>query len=301
MLGFSQLRAFEAVTRTGSFTKAAERLHVTIPAVSLQIRQLEREHGVRLFDRIGRRVRLTPAGEALRQYADRIFTLARDAERALQGTADFRGTRLRLAATPTTAGYYLASFWKRLRRRYPGLQLEVSVHNTRVVRERLLAFDDDLGMLGGPAEQGALIVRSFARDTMVAIVSPDHAWARRKSVTLQALGRELLILREPGSAGRDRLERALRTAGIEPRAVMELASTEAIKQAVEANGGVGILARAVVERDVRGGHLRALRVTGGDLRLELAFAYHRERADSPLLRAVLAAIIGASRPLKTKQ
>jgi len=291
MLGFSQLRAFEAITRTGSFTKAAERLHVTIPAVSLQIRQLEREHGVRLFDRVGRRVRLTPAGEALRQYADRIFTLAHDAERALQGTSDFSGTRLRLAATPTTAGYYLAPFWKRLRRRYPRLQLEVSVHNTRTVRQRLLAFEDDLGMLGGAAEDGALIVRPFARDVMVAIVSPEHAWAKRKSVTLQALGREPLILREPGSAGRDRVERTLRTAGIEPHMVMEMTSTEAIKQAVEANGGVGILARAVVARDVRGGHLRALPVRGGNLTLELAFAYHRERADSPLLRAVLEVIV----------
>src|SRR6266403_3833534 len=174
MLGFSQLRAFEAVTRTGSFTKAAERLRVSVPAVSLQIRQLEREHDVRLFDRVGRRVRLTPAGEALRQYAERIFTLVHDAERALQGAGDFRGTRLRLAATPTAAGYYLAPFWKRLRRRYPGLQLEVSVHNTRTVRQRLLALEDDLGMLGGATEDGALIVRPFARDTMVAVVSREH-------------------------------------------------------------------------------------------------------------------------------
>ena len=291
MLGFAQLRAFEAVTRTGSFTKAAERLRVTIPAVSLQIRQLEREHGVTLFERLGRRVRLTPAGEMLRQYADRIFTLAHDAERALESTGDFRGTRLRLAATPTAAGYYLAPFWKRLRRRYPGLQLEVSVHNTRTVRQRLLALEDDLGMLGGGTEDGALIVRPFARDTMVAIVSREHPWAKRNAVTLKALGREPLILREPGSAGREIVERALRTAGIEPRAVMEMTSTEAIKQAVEANGGVAVLARAVVQRDVAGGHLRALAVRGGDLTLRLAFAYHRERADSPLLRAVLDVIV----------
>ena len=144
-------------------------------------------------------------------------------------------------------------------------------------------------MLGGAAEDGALIVRPFARDTMVAVVSREHPWAKRKSVTLQALGREPLILREPGSAGRETVERALRTAGIEPHTVMEMTSTEAIKQAVEANG-VGILARAVVQRDVRGGHLRAVPVRGGDLTLELAFAYHHERAQSPLLRAVLAVI-----------
>jgi len=165
------------------------------------------------------------------------------------------------------------------------------VHNTRTVRQRLLALEDDLGMLGGGTEDGALIVRPFARDTMVAIVSREHPWAKRKAVTLKALGREPLILREPGSAGRELVERALRTAGIEPHAVMEMTSTEAIKQAVEANGGVAVLARAVVQRDVAGGHLRALAVRGGDLTLRLAFAYHRERADSPLLRAVLDVIV----------
>jgi aminoethylphosphonate catabolism LysR family transcriptional regulator len=296
VLGFAQLRAFEAVTRTGSVTKAAARLAVTPPAVSLQIRQLERQCGVRLFDRVGRRVRLTPAGETLRHYAERIFTMAHDAERALQAAGDFRGTRLRVAATPTTAGYYLAPFWKRLRRRYPGLHLDVSVHNTRAVRQRLLAMEDDLGMLGGEADDGELIVRPFARDTLVAVVAPEHPWAKRRALTLNALGRAPLILREPGSAGREIVERALRAAGIEPRAVMEVTSTEAIKQAVESNSGVGILAKAVVQRDVSGGHLRALPIRGGDLTLTLAFAYHRERADSPLLRAVLE-VIAADAPV----
>src|SRR5262245_65814830 len=100
-------------------------------------------------------------------------------------------------------------------------------------------------MLGGPAEDGALIVRPFARDTMVAIVSPEHPWARRTFVTLQALSREPLILREPGSAGRDRLARALRKAGIEPRGAMERSSTEALQQAGRATGGAGPLARAL--------------------------------------------------------
>jgi DNA-binding transcriptional LysR family regulator len=287
MLGFAQLRAFEALTRAGTVTLAADRLAVTPSAVSLQLRQLEQQCGARLFDRVGRRLRLTPAGETLRAYAERIFTLTRDAEQALQVAGDFNGARLRVVATPTTAGYYLAPFWKRLRRRYPGLQLEVSVHNTRVVRQRLLAMEDDLGMLGGDVDDADLIVRPFARDTMVAVVSPAHPWAKRKSVSLAALGREPLILREPGSAGRELTERVLRHAGIEPRMVMEMTSSEAIKQAVEANSGVAILARAVVQRDVAGGHLRALSVRGGNMTLSLAFAYHRQRADSPLLRAAV--------------
>lgn len=295
MLGFSQLRAFDALTRAGSVTQAAHRLAVTPSAISLQIRQLESQCGARLFDRIGRRLRLTPAGETLHSYVDRIFTLTHDAEQALQVTGDFDGARLRVGATPTTAGYYLAAFWKRIGKRYPGLQLEVSVHNTRVVRQRLLAMEDDLGMLAGDADDSELIVRPFARDTMVVVVSPTHPWAKRKFVTLTALGREPLIVRESGSAGRDRLEHALRREGIEPRMVMEMTSTEAIKQAVEANGGVAVLARAVVQRDVAGGHLRTLTVRGGDLSITLAFAYHRQRAESPLLRAVVELITGRGR------
>ncbi len=290
MVGLSQLRVFEAVTRAGSFTRAADRLHVTPPAVSLQIRQLERQYGVRLFERVGRRVRLTPAGEALRPYAQRIFALAEDAERVLQGTTDFRGTRLRIAATPTTAGYYLAPFWKALRRRYPRLELELSVHNSRTVKERLLALEDDLGMLGGAADHPDLIFQPFARNEMVAIVSPAHPWAGRSWIAVKALRDQPLILREPGSEGRALVERELRRAGIDLRTVVEVESTEAVKQAVEAGGGIGLLATAVVRRDVAGGYLRALRVRGGDFTLTLSLAYHRERQSSPLIRAVIEAV-----------
>ena len=290
MLGLSQLRAFEAVTRTGSFSLAAQRLHVTPPAVSLQIRQLEDQYGVRLFERIRRHVRLTPAGEALRQYAQRIFALADDAERTLQGASDFNGIRLRIAATPTTAGYYLAPFWKAVRRRCPGLRLELSVHNSRIVKERLLALEDDLGMLGGEADHPDLLLQPFARNALVAIVSPEHAWARRAWVAVRALGDQPLILREPGSEGRALVERELKKAGIEPRIVMEVTSTEAVKQAVEAGAGVGILATAVVRRDVGGRYLRALSIRGGNFVMTHSLAYHRERRDSPLLRAILGAV-----------
>jgi DNA-binding transcriptional LysR family regulator len=296
MLGLSQLRAFEAITRTGSFARAAERLHVTPPAVSLQVRQLEREYGVRLFERVGRHVRLTPAGEALRPYAQRLFALAEDAERVLQGTADFGGSRLRIAATPTMAGYYLAPFWKALRARYPKLELELSVHNSRAVKERLLALEDDLGMLAGEADHPDIVLEPFARNELVVIVSPAHPWARRSWIALEALRDQPLILREPGSEGRALVERELRRADIPLHTVVEVASTEAVKQAVEAGGGVGLLATAVVRRDVAGGYLRALRVRGGDFTLTLSLAYHRERQGSPLIRGVVEAVRATARP-----
>jgi DNA-binding transcriptional LysR family regulator len=290
MLALGPLRVFHAITRTGSFTKAAERLGVTPPAVSLQIRQLERHHGVRLFERVGRRVRLTPAGEVLEHYANRVFTLADDAERALQAGRGFVATRLRIAATPTTAGYYLGPFWQAVRRRYPDLRLELSVHNSRTVRERLLARDDDLGMLGGEFQHPDLVFRAFARDALLVIVAPDHPWARRRSVSLAALSGQPLILREPGSATRDVVERHLRAAGVVPGLTVEIASTEAIKRAVEVGTGVSVLAAAAVRRDVEAGHLHALRVSDPSFSVTMALAHHRDRSESPLVLAVLDAV-----------
>lgn len=290
MLGFAQLRVFHAITATGNFTRAAERLAVTPPAVSLQVRQLERQCGVRLFERIGRRVRLTPAGDTLRQYTQRIFTLAEDAERALQGPRGFADARLRIVATPTIAGYYLGPFWQALRRGYPGLRLELSVQNSRRVREQLLRLEDDLGMLGGEPDHPDLVFRPFARDPLVVIVAPDHPWARRRSVSLSALADQPLILREPGSSTRELLERRLRAVGVEPRSTVEIASTEAIKRAVEAGAAVGVLATAAVRREVEAGDLRALGIRDRAVALTLSIAYSRERAESPLLRAVLEAV-----------
>ena len=289
MRGLAQLRVFDAITRTGSFSRAAERLAVTPPAVSLQVRRLERAYGVRLFERIGRRVRLTPAGDALRQYTQRIFTLAEDAEQALLGTRGFTATRLRIVATPTTAGYYLGPIWRALRQRYPELRLELSVQNSRRVRERLLALEDDLGMLGGEPDHPDLVCQPFARDLLAVIVAPDHPWGRRRTVALADLRDQPLILREPGSATREIVERRLRAAGVDVGAAMEVASTEAIKRAVEVGTGVSVLAAAAVRRDVDGGHLRALRVRDRDFAVTMSLAYHRERRESPLLRAVFAA------------
>jgi DNA-binding transcriptional LysR family regulator len=296
VLGFAQLRVFHAITATGSFTKAAERLAVTPPAVSLQVRHLERQCGVRLFERLGRRVRLTPAGDTLGQYTQRIFTLAEDAERALQGARGFVGARLRIAATPTIAGYYLGPFWQAVRRRYPRLRLELSVQNSQRVRERLLRLEDDLGMLGGDPDHPDLVFRPFARDPLVVIVAPDHSWARRRSVSWPALAAQPLIQREPGSSTRELMERRLRAAGIELSSTVEIASTEAIKRAVEAGTGVGVLATAAVRREVEAGHLHALRIRDRTVALTLSLAYSRERAESPLLRAVLEAVQPMMRP-----
>src|SRR5262245_51709625 len=178
-INLGQLRVFEAVTRSGSFSAAAERLGVTPPAVSLQIRQLERTHDVQLFERVGRRVRLTDAGRRLEAYAQRIMALAGDAERALEATRDFAGGQLRLLASATSAAYYLPPLLTRFRARYPAIRVHLDVGNSQRVRERIAGLEGDLGVLGVDTGHPDLVQELFAKDPLVIVVAPSHPWARR--------------------------------------------------------------------------------------------------------------------------
>ena len=169
-LGLNQLRVFEAVTRCGSFIRAAERLHVTPPAVSLQIHQLEEACGVPLFERLGRRVRLTPTGELLQGYAALIFTLVSDAEGAVQQGRGFENACLRIVTAATAATYYLPPLWRAITRRYPGLRVQLSVENSQRVRDRLVALEDDVGVIGGTSTHPDLVLVPLVNDPLVVVV-----------------------------------------------------------------------------------------------------------------------------------
>ena len=196
-LGLNQLRMFEAVTRCGSFLKAAERLHVTPPAVSLQIHQLEEACGVRLFERLGRRVRLTPTGELLQGYAARIFALLSDAEGAVQHSRGFENARLRIVAAATAATYYLPPLWTAITRRYPGLRVQLSVENSQHVLDRLAALEDDVGVIGGTSTHPDLVLVPLVNDPLVVVVARGHPWAKRKTISITSLQGEKL---HPASA-----------------------------------------------------------------------------------------------------
>lgn len=301
-INLGQLRVFEAVTRAGSFSGAAQRLGVTPPAVSLQIRQLEEAHGVRLFDRMRRGVRLTAAGRRLGEYAQRIFALAEDAELALGEARGLARGQLRLVASATAAAYYLPPVLTRFRARYPGIQLRLEVANSQRVRERVLALEDDLGILGAEAPHPDLVFELLTDDPMVVVVAPGHPWARRRQVALADLARQDLILREPGSGSRQLVERRLLALGAGVRPVMEIASNEVIKRAVELGNGVSLMSAAIVRHEVAAGRLRAIGVRGERLARNIYLVCHRERRESPLVQALLAAarrVPGAGRGVRS--
>jgi DNA-binding transcriptional LysR family regulator len=281
----NQLRVFEAVARTGSFSRAAEALSVTQPAVTLQIRQLERDRGVQLFERIRRRPRLTEAGLVLQDYARRIFALVDEAGRRLEGARGLTSGRLRLVTGPTGSAY-AADLVAAFHRRYPGVHVALSVDTSERIVHRILTFADDLGVVGEEQQHPALARQSFCGDPLVVIVGRAHPWARRRTVSVRELADVPLITREAISTTRRFLEARLGSATRRLRVAMELGSNEAIKRAVELGAGVGIVSHEMVRTEARAGALRALTIRERGFVHRLDLIHHKDRAGSPLIAAV---------------
>jgi aminoethylphosphonate catabolism LysR family transcriptional regulator len=296
-LNLNQLRVFHAVAKRGSFTQAAQALSITQPAVTVHIRDLERYYGVRLFDRGGRRVKLTDAGKTLFEYAQRIFALAAEAEHALENAGSLRAGRLQIVGSLTVGAYYLPPVINVFKAKFPEIQVSLSVDNSQRVVDRIAGLREDVGFLSGPVRDERLVVRPFLEDELVVLVPPGHAWSGRRSVSLHELGEQALILREPGSATRALVEERLRQAGIRPQVSMELGSNEAIKRAVEMGMGISVLSTTIIKREVEAGLLQVLRIREKGLTRQFEIIIHREREHSRLIAAFMDVAEEAARSL----
>ncbi|HET7875393.1 MAG TPA: LysR family transcriptional regulator [Methylomirabilota bacterium] len=288
-LNLNKLRAFESVARLRSFTAAGAELNISQPAVTVQVRDLERHFGVPLIDRRRRRrVELTRDGELLSEYARRILATALEAERALIGARELDVGTLPLVATPTAASYCLPAVLDAFKSRYPGIHVELLVVNSREALKRVAALQSDLGVLTGPVRDPTLVTVPFFEDRLVLAVARDHPLARRRSVDVRRLAGERMIIREKGSATRALVEAELRRAGVKVEASMELASNEATLQTVSSGHGLAIVSAEVVQRDVEAGRIAAVALRGVDLKRTFWFVCRRERAHYPTVREFIA-------------
>jgi DNA-binding transcriptional LysR family regulator len=274
------LKVFRTVADKRNFTDAAEVLFLTQPAISLQIKSLEESLGVQLFDRSGKRVSLTAAGEVLLRYANLISELTDQARREiglLQG--EERG-RLVLGASTTIAQYLLPRLVGEFTSKNPQVDLSIVGGNTERIVQALLDRQVELGLIEGPAGTRELKTERFLDDELALIVSPRHAWVREGAsrVNVDALAGAPLILREHGSGTRRVVEEALRASGLKMKSlnvVLELDSTEAIKAAVEAGLGMAFVSRWALTKDVRLGSLGILDLEGVSMRRTFSFAYRQ--------------------------
>jgi LysR family transcriptional regulator, low CO2-responsive transcriptional regulator len=291
-MNFTQLRAFEAVARTGSVTRAAADLRVSPAAISVHLRELERAHGIAIIERVRRRPQLTPAGRALYDYARRIFALSDEADSALGLMRDLRSGALRLGATDTPARSWVPRALGPFRRRFPGIRVDLYVGNTAHVVERLAMRQDDVAVVAAAVQHRDLVVEPVGFDPVVVIVPRRHPWRTRPAVRLRELQGEPLIVREPGSSTRQLIEAEFARKMLRPDIAMELGSHDAIIGAVEQGVGVSLVPASLVEpgagRPRRYLGLRSIRVSDARLRHTVSVVCHGERASFPLTREFLA-------------
>lgn len=257
-----RLKVFRAVAEHFNFRKAAEHLFLTQPAITLQIKALENDVGVRLFDRTGNRVALTPQGSALLRYARKMAALASKAEREL-GTEDgsFSGG-LSLGVSTTIAQYVLPRLIGAFLQEHPRVQLSLHSGNTEQVVQLLLNGAVSIGLIEGPARDRGIHTAPFMQDELILILPPD---ADSVHFSVPQLLASSLLMREQGSGSRRVVEAALQRAGCKLKAfksVMNLDSTEAIKSAVEAGLGIGFVSRWAITKELELGSLRVGQVRG---------------------------------------
>jgi DNA-binding transcriptional LysR family regulator len=287
----AQLRSLQAVARHGSFSRAAEAIHLSQPAVSTHVRRLEAELGVTLIERAGKRAFLTAAGELVLRYgqdAVERFEAGLEAVRRLRGAV---AGRVRLGTGATVSIHLLPDLLQRLRDRYPDVEFSVVTGNTPEIAAAVVNHDLDAALVTLPVHGREFVVSPFFRDELVAIAAPSRmAWAaagrsRPRTVPPQQLAEHPLILYERGGRIRQVTDRWFEQAGCRPRVAMELGNAEATKELVAAGLGVSIISAVAVRREVQARRLVALRLAPA---LHRDIALIRRRAKEPPSAALAA-------------
>ena len=249
-----RLVVFRAVARQLSFRKAAEELYLTQPAVSLQIKALEQDIGVQLFDRAGAHIALTEAGKVLLEYSQQARLLFTQAEREIAALSGDHAGELALGASTTIAQYVLPRLLSEFSREHPRAHFTLISGNTEQIVEAVEKQNVALGFIEGPPRSRDVKTQPFLEDELVLIASAAHEWTEQKSIACSEIASAPLLMRERGSGTRHVVEMALERHGIKLnslRIVMELDSTEAIKSAVEAGLGIGFVSRWAIAKDLR--------------------------------------------------
>jgi DNA-binding transcriptional LysR family regulator len=272
MINLDQLRIFQAVAQSRSFTRAAETVHLTQPGISKHIKQMEQYFGVPLFDRSGKKVTLTEAGAVLLEATLEIMATIEAAERRIDDLKGLRGGRLRLGSSFPVGVYILPRVLAEFRRCYPAVELALEICLSELVETKLLANELDLGLVSHDARDPRLVARPFMSDELVVIVPPGHRWAKKRHVAPRELAGETFVVAAQGAGTRAVVEERLRAQGIVLPEVLEFGNLEGAKHAVEAGLGVSVQARSVVQREVAAGSLRAVRLTGMDTRIQFYYA-----------------------------
>ena len=279
-----QLQIFSVAASHLSFARAAESLHLTHAAISLQIKQLEEVCGTLLFERIGKRVFLTEAGEILLEHARQILQSLKDADEALLALKGLKGGRIAVAVV-STAEYFAPGLLAQFRKTHADVRIRLLIDNRDTVYRLLASNEVDLAIMGRPPPALDATAVAFAPHPLVIVAGVDHPLARRPNLTVADLANEMLIVREAGSGTRSAMEEFFQERSTKPCIGMEMGSNEAIKQAVVAGLGISFLSQHTLGLELSAGRLSILKVEGTPVMRRWHIVRHKSKHLTPALAA----------------
>jgi DNA-binding transcriptional LysR family regulator len=279
-----QLDILEAVARCGNFSRASAELHLTQPAVSMQIKQLESALGMPLFEQVGKRIQLTEAGKETLRASRAIGSELINLEHALADLQGLKGGTLTVSVA-STASYFTARLMALFREAHPDVRVSLNVVNRETLLQHLAENSIDLALMGQPPEGHDLEAQPFMDNPLVVIAAPTHPLAAQRRIPLARLAEEPFVGREPGSGTRSAVEKFFAEHGLTLKAAMEMNKNEAIKQAVEAGLGVGVVSLHTVQAELAAKHLCVLDVQGFPLRRQWYLVQRQGKRLSPAAQA----------------
>src|SRR5262245_52726331 len=283
-----QLKIFQAVAKHGGFNRASKDLHLSQPGISINIKKLEEELGVKLFERLGRTIQLTAAGRIVEEYVTRLMGGLTEMRQAIEDMKGLEVGQIRCGAATTVGIYLLPKILVQFKQRFPKVETQLSVERSAKVEEKVLSNDLDLGFVGdsfGTAPR--LETRASFRDELVMIAPRSHELARFRKVSAKKLDVLPLILGPRGSYTRQIIEKNLDRVGIPYRCVMEVENTEVIKAAVAEGLGISIISLARIQQEVKTGLLKPVKISGVSIQRQFKLITVKNRAVSSPLKAFL--------------
>ena len=271
------LQVFISVARHLNFTRAGEEVHLSQPSVSVRIKQLESELGVKLFEQLGKKVALTDAGLLLMPYAQRVITAVQDAEHAIRDLQGLQQGSLRIGASTTPGMYIIPKTIARFKERYPKIDVHLGIKDTREIEAGVLRNEFDFGFVGGHLIGDEIDVLPWLMDELVLIVAPGHNLAGKKTVNKLDLEKEQFVLRESGSATRATIINHLQKWGLKLHTVMEMENPESLKKAVQSGLGIAFISKFAVESELIAKSLVTPRITGFKINRDLKIVYRKDK------------------------
>jgi len=280
-LNLKQLEAFYLVVKKKSFTRAAEELSVTQPAVTIQVKSLEKSLNLRLIQQVGKKIQLTESGEFLYQYAEKIFDLVLDANEKMRDFKKLMRGTLRIGTTKNYARYIMPSLLSEFQRRFPGIKVILDEGNSEDMAKSVLEKKNELALISQLNLDRKIKSLFFSTVEFVLVVSPEHRFSQRKSISLRELNGEPVILREKGSGSRAAILRKFQEYGIWPSVITEASSLDFIVGYVKQNKGVSFMFEPDIKEELERGTLKVIFVEEGNIIFFTDIIYHSEKTLSP--------------------